>query len=62
VVGTAAAVDNDGMRESVSTATPQEISKVHKKALLDPRIKSLYYLRSRAGIQASKRTEGKGTT
>lgn len=41
-------------------ATPQYISKVHKKALLDPNIKSLYYLRSRAGIQASKRTERKG--
>lgn len=35
-------------------ATPQQISQVHKKALLDPRIKSLYYLRSRAGVQASK--------
>ena len=35
-------------------ATPQQISAVHKKALLDPRIKSLYYLRSRAGVQASK--------
>ncbi|MCF6377376.1 ribonucleoside-diphosphate reductase [Nocardioides KLBMP 9356] len=35
-------------------ASPQYISKVHKKALLDPNIKSLYYLRSRAGIQASK--------
>ncbi|MFC6152292.1 ribonucleotide reductase N-terminal alpha domain-containing protein [Nocardioides yefusunii] len=35
-------------------ATPQEISKVHKLALLDPNIKSLYYLRSRAGVQASK--------
>jgi len=34
-------------------ATPQYISKVHKKALLDPNIKSLYYLRSRAGVQAS---------
>lgn len=35
-------------------ASPQYISKIHKKALLDPNIKSLYYLRSRAGIQASK--------
>lgn len=35
-------------------ASPQYISKVHKRALLDPNIKSLYYLRSRAGIQASK--------
>ena len=34
-------------------ASPQHISAVHKKALLDPRIKSLYYLRSRAGVQAS---------
>lgn len=40
--------------------SPQYISKVHKKALLDPHIKSLYYLRSRAGVQASKRTEGSG--
>ncbi|WP_152185088.1 ribonucleoside-diphosphate reductase subunit alpha [Segeticoccus rhizosphaerae] len=39
-------------------ASPQYISKIHKKALLDPNIKSLYYLRSRAGIQASKQ---KGT-
>jgi ribonucleoside-diphosphate reductase alpha chain len=35
-------------------ASPQHISKVHKAALLNPNIKSLYYLRSRAGIQASK--------
>ena len=35
-------------------ATPQYISKIHKLALLNPNIKSLYYLRSRAGIQASK--------
>lgn len=35
-------------------ASPQYISRVHKRALLDPNIKSLYYLRSRAGIQASK--------
>lgn len=35
-------------------ASPQYISRIHKKALLDPRIKSLYYLRSRAGVQASK--------
>lgn len=37
-------------------ATPQYISKVHKKALLDPNIKSLYYLRSRAGVQASSQS------
>jgi ribonucleoside-diphosphate reductase alpha chain len=36
-------------------AGPQYISRVHKKALLDPRIKSLYYLRSRAGVQAGTR-------
>lgn len=36
-------------------ATPADISKVHKKALLDSNIKSLYYMRSRAGIQASKK-------
>jgi ribonucleoside-diphosphate reductase alpha chain len=41
-------------------ATPQHISRVHKKALLDPRIKSLYYLRSRAGVQASKPTGRNG--
>lgn len=35
-------------------ATPAEISRIHKLALLDPNIKSLYYLRSRAGVQASK--------
>jgi ribonucleoside-diphosphate reductase alpha chain len=35
-------------------ASPQYISKIHKLALLDPHIKSLYYLRSRAGVQASK--------
>lgn len=35
-------------------ASPQYISRIHKLALLDPRLKSLYYLRSRAGIQASK--------
>jgi ribonucleoside-diphosphate reductase alpha chain len=34
--------------------TPQYISKVHKKALPDPNITSRYYLRSRAGVQASK--------
>jgi ribonucleoside-diphosphate reductase alpha chain len=38
-------------------ATPQDISRVHKKALLDPNIKSLYYLRSRAGVQASKQKQ-----
>lgn len=37
-------------------ASPQYISQVHKKALLDANLKSLYYLRSRAGIQASKQT------
>lgn len=37
-------------------ATPAYISKIHKKALLDPNLKSLYYLRSRAGIQASKQS------
>lgn len=35
-------------------ASPQYISTIHKKALLDPRIKSLYYLRSRAGVHASR--------
>jgi ribonucleoside-diphosphate reductase alpha chain len=30
------------------------ISQVHKEAFLDPNIKSLYYLRSSSGIQASK--------
>lgn len=30
------------------------ISKVHREAFLDPNIKSLYYMRSKAGIQASK--------
>lgn len=36
-------------------ATPQYISQVHKKALLDQNIKGLYYMRSRAGVQASKK-------
>lgn len=35
-------------------ASPQYISRIHKLALLDPNIKSLYYLRSRAGVSASK--------
>ena len=30
------------------------ISEVHKEAFLDPNIKSLYYLRSLAGVYASK--------
>jgi ribonucleoside-diphosphate reductase alpha chain len=30
------------------------MSKIHQKAMLDPYIKALYYLRSQAGIQASK--------
>ncbi|CAM3532544.1 ribonucleotide reductase N-terminal alpha domain-containing protein [Nocardioides dubius] len=38
-------------------ASPQYISKIHKLALLDPQIKSLYYLRSRAGVQASKQSQ-----
>ncbi|MGF1663166.1 MAG: ribonucleoside-diphosphate reductase, partial [Kineosporiaceae bacterium] len=42
-------------------ATPQLISRVHKKALLDPHIKSLYYLRSRAGVQASRPTDRNGS-
>ena len=33
---------------------PKYISKVHRAAAEDPRIKSLYYMRSQAGIQASK--------
>lgn len=36
-------------------ATPAYISQVHKTALLDPNIKGLYYLRARAGVQASKK-------
>lgn len=35
-------------------ATPAYMSKIHQKAMLDPYIKALYYLRSQAGIQASK--------
>ena len=30
------------------------ISEVHKEALLNPHIKSLYYMRTKAGVQASK--------
>lgn len=33
---------------------PEYISAIHKQALLDPNIKSLYYLRSMAGVTASK--------
>lgn len=33
---------------------PKYISKVHRAAAEDPRIKGLYYLRSQAGVQASK--------
>lgn len=36
-------------------ATPQQMSEVHKIALLDDRIKGLYYLRSSAGEKASKK-------
>jgi len=40
-------------------ATPaKQISDIHKQAILDPRIKGLYYLRSKAGVQASKRKRG----
>lgn len=35
-------------------ASPAYMSKIHQKAMLDPYIKALYYLRSQAGIQASK--------
>lgn len=35
-------------------ATPAYMSKIHQQAMLDPYIKALYYLRSQAGIQASK--------
>ncbi|ASZ74875.1 ribonucleotide reductase [Rhodococcus phage Trina] len=34
--------------------SPAYISKIHKQAMLDPYIKGLYYMRSKAGIQASK--------
>ena len=34
--------------------SPAYISQIHKQAMLDPYIKGLYYLRSQAGIQASK--------
>src|SRR3546814_15321072 len=30
------------------------ISEIHKEAFLDPNIKSLYYMRTKAGVQASK--------
>lgn len=33
---------------------PRYISEIHKMAMKDPNIKSLYYMRSKAGIQASK--------
>ena len=33
------------------------ISKIHQMAFRDPRIKSLYYMRSKAGILASKEEE-----
>lgn len=33
---------------------PKYISKVHRAAAEDPRIKALYYMRSQAGVQASK--------
>ena len=33
---------------------PRYISEIHKKAMKDPSIKALYYMRSKAGIQASK--------
>ena len=35
--------------------SPARISKIHSKALIDPYIKGLYYLRSRAGLQASQK-------
>jgi len=34
--------------------SPAKISDVHKQAMLDPYVKSLYYFRSKAGVQASK--------
>jgi len=37
--------------------SPAYISKIHKLAMLDPYIKGLYYMRSKAGIQASKNTK-----
>ena len=37
--------------------SPAYISKIHKMAMLDPYIKGLYYMRSKAGIQASKNTK-----
>lgn len=43
-----------------ANANPGDISAVHKKALLDPYIKGLYYMRSRAGVQASKNTNNGG--
>lgn len=42
-----------------ANATPKDISAVHKQALLDPYIKGLYYMRSKAGVQASKKSKGK---
>lgn len=38
--------------------SPAFISKIHKMAMLDPYIKGLYYMRSKAGIQGSKKTKG----
>lgn len=35
-------------------AEEEYISEVHKKAFLDPNIKSLYYMRSKAGVKAAK--------
>lgn len=34
--------------------SPAKISDIHKQAMLDPYVKSLYYFRSKAGVQASK--------
>lgn len=41
-----------------ASESPQYISKIHKMAMLDPYIKGLYYMRSKAGIQASKKNSG----
>lgn len=40
-----------------SDESPAYISKIHKQAMLDPYIKGLYYMRSLAGVQASKNTK-----
>lgn len=37
--------------------SPSYISKIHRLAMVDPFIKGLYYMRSKAGIQASKNTK-----